>query len=92
MSDPREVAAEIIDLIFHQPHVDADTPLEEVHLLESVADILEEAFGEVESDLNEALADERVTELERETDLLRDDADKLREELEEANRKLEILV
>lgn len=48
MPDSREVAAEIIDLIFHTPHIDEGTPLEEVHLLESIADILDEYFGEYE--------------------------------------------
>lgn len=48
MTDSREVAAEIIDLIFHTPHIDEGTPLEEVHLLESIADILDEYFGEYE--------------------------------------------
>jgi hypothetical protein len=50
MPDPREIAQEIIDLIFHTPHVDAGTKLEEVHLLESVADIVEEALTTAERD------------------------------------------
>ncbi len=48
MPDSRKVAALIIDLIFHQPHIDADTQLEEVHLLESIADIVDEALDEQE--------------------------------------------
>ena len=52
MPDSREVAAEIIDLIFHTPHIDEGTPLEEVHLLESVADILDEVFREFENIIN----------------------------------------
>ncbi len=44
MPNPREVAAQIIDLVFHQPRIDADTPLEEIHLQESIADIVEEAL------------------------------------------------
>lgn len=44
MPDPREVAAQIIDLVFHQPRIDADTPLEVIHLQESIADIVEEAL------------------------------------------------
>ena len=48
MPDSRKVAALIIHLIFHQPHIDADTPLEEVHLLESIADIVDEALDEQE--------------------------------------------
>ena len=46
MPDPREVAAQIIDLVLHQPRIDADTPLEEIHLQESIADIVEEALDE----------------------------------------------
>ena len=53
MPDSREVAADIIDLIFHEPRIDEGTPLEEVHLLESIADILDEAFGELEHRINE---------------------------------------
>ena len=41
MDKPREIAAEILELL-HQPHIDAGTPLEDIHLLESIADILEE--------------------------------------------------
>ena len=52
MPDSREVAAEIIDLIFHEPRIDEGTPLEEVHLLESVADILDEVFREFENIIN----------------------------------------
>jgi hypothetical protein len=44
MPDPREVAAQIYDLVFRQPRIDADTPLEEIHLQESIADIVEEAL------------------------------------------------
>jgi hypothetical protein len=46
MPDPKEVAQEIIDLVFHTPHVDAGTGLEEVHLLESITDIIEEALDD----------------------------------------------
>jgi hypothetical protein len=46
MPDSREVAARIIHLIFHEPHIDADTQLEEIHLLEAVADIVDEALDE----------------------------------------------
>lgn len=59
MPDSREVAAEIIDLIFHEPRIDEGTPLEEVHLLESIADILDEAFHAYEH---------RITELENGVD------------------------
>lgn len=48
MSDSRETAARIIDLVFHTPRIDAGTPLEEIHLLESIADILDEEFDEYE--------------------------------------------
>jgi len=50
MPDSREVAARIIHLIFHEPRIDADTPLEEIHLLESIADIIDEALDEQERD------------------------------------------
>ena len=50
MPDPKEVAQEIIDLIFHTPHVDAGTGLEEIHLLESVTDIIDEALTTTERD------------------------------------------
>lgn len=40
MDKIREIAEEILDL-FHQPHIDAGTPLEDAHLLESIADIIE---------------------------------------------------
>ena len=52
MPDSREVAARIIDLVFHTPHIDAGTPLEELHLLEQIADELDEAFGEYEREIN----------------------------------------
>ena len=45
MDKPREVAAEILELI-RQPHVDAGTPLEDIHLLESISDILEEHLNQ----------------------------------------------
>lgn len=48
MPDSREVAATIIDLVFHTPHIDAGSPLEEVHLLEAIADELDEIFDEYE--------------------------------------------
>ena len=48
MPDSREVAAKIIHLVFHEPHIDADTQLEEIHLLESIADIVDEALEEQE--------------------------------------------
>lgn len=48
MPDSREVAAKIIHLVFHEPHIDADTHLEEIHLLESIADIVDEALEEQE--------------------------------------------
>jgi len=50
MPDSREVAAQIIHLVFHEPRIDADTQLEEIHLLESVADIIDEALDEQERD------------------------------------------
>ena len=50
MPDPKEVAQEIIDLIFHTPHVDAGTKMEEIHLLESVTDIIDEALTTTERD------------------------------------------
>jgi len=46
MPDSREVATRIIDLVFHQPRIDADSPLEEIHLLESIADIVDDALTE----------------------------------------------
>jgi len=52
MPDSRETAARIIDLVFHTPRIDADTPLEEIHLLESIADILEEDFDEYERQIS----------------------------------------
>jgi hypothetical protein len=52
MPDSREVAARIIDLVFHTEHIDAGTPLEELHLLEQIADELDEAFGEYEREIN----------------------------------------
>jgi hypothetical protein len=48
MPDSREVAGRIIDLVFHTPRIDVDTPLEEIHLFESIADILDEEFDEYE--------------------------------------------
>ena len=48
MPDSRETASRIIDLVFHTPRIDADTPLEEIHLLEQIADILDEEFNEYE--------------------------------------------
>ena len=44
MPDAREVAQEIIDLVFHTPHVDEGTKLEEIHLLEAIADIVDAAL------------------------------------------------
>jgi hypothetical protein len=46
MPDAREVASKIIDLVFHTPRIDADSPLEEIHLLESIADIVDDALIE----------------------------------------------
>ena len=46
MPDPKEVAQEIIDLVFHTPHVDEGTKVEEIHLLESIADIVDDALVE----------------------------------------------
>jgi hypothetical protein len=51
MADSKEVAQEIIDLVFHTPHVDAGTGLEEIHLLESITDIIEEALDPQERDI-----------------------------------------
>ena len=51
MPDSRETAAKIIELIFHTPHIDADTQLEEIHLLEQIADILDEDFEEYEREI-----------------------------------------
>ncbi len=45
MDKARELAKEILELI-KQPHVDAGTPLEDIHLLESIADIVDEALDE----------------------------------------------
>ncbi len=52
MPDPREVADQIMEL-FSAPHIDAGTPLEDIHLSEQIADILEEAFGEYERRIND---------------------------------------
>ena len=48
MPDSREVAGRIIQLIFHEPRIDAGTSYEEIHLLESVADIVDDALIEQE--------------------------------------------
>lgn len=40
MDKAREVAEEIVE-IFRQPHIDAGTPLEDAHLIETIADIIE---------------------------------------------------
>jgi hypothetical protein len=48
MPDSRELAARIIDLVFHTPRIDVDTPLEEIHLLESITDLIEEEYDEYE--------------------------------------------
>lgn len=53
LPDSREVAEEIIDLIFHTPHIDEGTPLEEIHLLESIADILDENFRAIEREFEQ---------------------------------------
>jgi hypothetical protein len=45
MPDPRAVAAQVMDLL-HQPRIDEGTPLEDIHLQESITDILEEALNE----------------------------------------------
>jgi hypothetical protein len=60
MSDPREVAARILDLVFHTPRIDAGTPLEEIHLQESIADILEEEFDEYERQIDHLERGERA--------------------------------
>ena len=52
MPDSRETAARIIDLVFHTPHIDLDTPLEEIHLLEQIADLLDEEFNEYERQIS----------------------------------------
>lgn len=58
MPDPREVASRIIDLIFHTPRIDADSPLEEIHLLESVADIVDDALIEQERETRAEVQEE----------------------------------
>lgn len=40
MDKAREIAEEIVEL-FRQPHIDANTPLEDIHLVEAIADIIE---------------------------------------------------
>lgn len=40
MDKAREIAEEIMEL-FRQPHIDAGTPLEDAHLMESIADIID---------------------------------------------------
>ena len=40
MDKAKEIAEEIVEL-FRQPHIDAGTPLEDIHLVESIADIIE---------------------------------------------------
>lgn len=45
MDKARELAEEIIELI-KQPHIDAGTELEEIHLLESIADIIDAALDD----------------------------------------------
>jgi hypothetical protein len=57
MPDPKEVAQQIIDLCFHAPHVDAGTYLEEIHLLESVADLIDEALDEQERETRKECED-----------------------------------
>ena len=47
--DPRETAQQILD-IFREPHIDEGTELEDIHLLEAIADILEEFEKDVLSD------------------------------------------
>jgi hypothetical protein len=45
MDKAREIAEEIMAL-FRQPHIDAGTPLEDIHLVESIADIVDVALDE----------------------------------------------
>jgi hypothetical protein len=45
MDKAREVAEEILELI-KQPHIDAGTPLEDIHLVESIADIIDAALDD----------------------------------------------
>ena len=58
MPDSREVAGRIIDLVFHTPRIDADSPLEEIHLLESIADIVDDALIEQERETRQEVEDE----------------------------------
>jgi hypothetical protein len=57
MDKARELAEEILELI-KQPRIDAGTPLEDIHLLESIADIIDAALdqeyrdGKSEGELN----------------------------------------
>lgn len=61
MPDAREVAQKIIDLL-KEPRIDADTPLEDLHLLEQIADIVDDALteeyreGRAEGERNERVA------------------------------------
>ena len=45
MDKAKEIAEEILEL-FRQPHIDAGTPLEDIHLVESIADIVEEYLNQ----------------------------------------------
>lgn len=45
MDKAREIAEEILEL-FRQPHIDAGTPLEDIHLVESIADIIDARLDE----------------------------------------------
>jgi hypothetical protein len=45
MDKSREIAEEILEL-FRQPHIDVGTPLEDIHLVESIADIIEENLNQ----------------------------------------------
>lgn len=40
MDKSREIAEEIVE-IFRQPHIDAGTPLEDAHLVETIADTID---------------------------------------------------
>lgn len=58
MPDAREVAQQIMDLVFHTPRIDANSPLEEIHLLESVADIVDDALIEQERETRAEVQEE----------------------------------
>lgn len=89
--DAREVAQQIIDLAYHQPHINAGTELEEIHLVESIADILEEAFNEIEADLDAKAVDAEIDELETENSTLSNENDDLRQQIAILETKIEEL-